>query len=119
MSRYLLLFILTLPFIVLAITGIVTRYKMNRITKRRAVYQVCFWLVISVGLASADFIYSWLLVNELTVTDSLSLFDVVQIFLIVFLLYVVNGQSIKLETTEQRLNDLHQELSIQLSTKEK
>lgn len=119
MSRYLLLFIVTLPFIVLAITGIITRYKMKRISKRRASYQIAFWLLILAGLASADPIYNWLIVNELTVTDSLSLFDVVQISLIILLLYVVNSQSIKLENTEQRLNDLHQELSIKLSVKEK
>lgn len=118
MSRYLILFIITLPFIILAITGIVTRFKMGIISKRRTTYQIIFWLLILFGLAAADPFYNWLIANNLTVTDSLSLFDVVQLFFIIFLLYVINSQSIKQEQTEKRLNDLHQELSIRLSTKE-
>lgn len=117
MSRYVLLLLINLPFLVLAVTGIITRYKMKRITKRRASIQLTMWLVIFVCLALAEPVYRWLFANNFTQTDSLSLFDVVQITAIIFLLYVTNGQSIRLEQTEKRLNDLHQELSIRLSAK--
>lgn len=117
MSRYLLLLIVTLPFILLALIGIITRFKMRRITKRRAVWQVALWIVLLFGLATAEPIYHWLFANNFTATDSLSLFDVVQIFFIVLLLYVVNGLSVRLESTEKRVNDLHQEVSIRLSSK--
>lgn len=117
MSRYVLLLIINLPFLILAVTGIITRYKMKRITKRRASIQLALWLIIFIGLALAEPVYRWLFANNFTQTDSLSLFDVVQITAILFLLYIVNGLSVRLEQTETRLNDLHQELSIRLSTK--
>lgn len=117
MSRYILLLLVNLPFILLAITGIVTRYKMKRITKRRASIQLLMWLVVLLGLILAEPTYRWLFENNLTVADSLSLFDVVQITAIVFLFYIINGISTRLEQTEKRLNDLHQELSIRLSGK--
>lgn len=115
MSRYMLLLLINLPFILLAITGIVTRYKMKRITKRRASIQLLLWLIVLFGLAIAEPTYHWLFEHNFTATDSLSLFDVVQITAIVFLLYTLNGLSVRLEQTEKRLNDLHQELSIRLS----
>lgn len=117
MSRYILLLLFNLPFIILAIIGIITRYKMRRITKRRASIQVLLWLSLLFGLIIAEPFYRWLFSNNLTATDSLSLFDVVQITAIVLLLYLVNSIAIRLEQTEKRLNDLHQELSIRLSAK--
>ena len=117
MSRYVLLLLVNLPFVILAITSIITRYKMKRITKRRASIQLLMWLVLLFGLAIAEPAYHWLFAHDLTATDSLSLFDVVQITAIVFLLYTVNGLSSRIDQTEKRLNDLHQELSIRLSTK--
>lgn len=118
MSRYVLLLLINLPFVVLAITGIITRYKMKRITKRRASIQLLMWLTLLLGLSLAEPVYHWLFAHNLTVTDSLSLFDIVQITAIVFLIYTINGLSARLEQTEKRLNDLHQELSIRLSIKD-
>lgn len=117
MSRYVFLLLLNLPFVILAITGIITRYKMKRITKRRASIQLLMWLILLLGLSLAEPTYHWLFAHNLTVTDSLSLFDIVQITAIVFLIYTINGFSARLEQSEKRLNDLHQELSIRLSTK--
>lgn len=117
MSRYLLLFLAALPFFFLAVLGIITRYKLHRITKKRAFIQITSWVILIVGLAAAEPLYRWLFVNNFTQTDSLSLFDVVQITFIIFLLYTVNGLSVRLEQTEKRLNDLHQEISIRLSRK--
>ncbi len=117
MSRYLLLLLLNLPFVLLAVTGIITRYKMKRITRRRASMQLLAWLILLCGLVAAEPVYHWLFANNYTDTDSLSLFDVVQITAIVFLLYLTNSLSSRLDKTEKRLNDLHQELSIRLSTK--
>lgn len=117
MSMYILLLVINLPFVVLAITGIITRYKMKRITKKRAFIQLSIWLLVLLGLIVARPLYYWLFSRELTVSDAMSLFDVVQLTAIVFLLYVANGHSNKIEQTEKRLNDLHQELSIRLSSK--
>jgi hypothetical protein len=119
MSRYLILFLLNLPFILAAILSQVTQYKLGRSSKKRLYIQMILWSIILIGLASAEPVYNWLLAGGFTQTDSLSLFDVVQITAIVILFYIVNRSRLKIEVTERRLNDLHQELSIQLSNKNK
>lgn len=117
MSRYLLLLILNLPFILAAIVGIITQYKLGKISNQRLWVQLSLWLVALIGLASAGALYDWLFSHNLTDTESLSLFDVVQITAIVILFYIVNRARQKLDVLERRLNDLHQEISIRLSSK--
>jgi hypothetical protein len=115
MSRYLLLLLLNLPFILAAILSQVTQFKLGKSSKRRLQVQMLLWIFILVSLASAESIYNWLFANGLTATDSLSLFDVVQITAIVILFYVVNRSRAKLDVLERRVQDLHQEISIRLS----
>lgn len=115
MSRYVLLVLLTMPFIFLGIMSSVVSYKLGRIQLRRLVLRVGFWLTILIGLVFAEPIYNYLFSRGLTQTEPLSLFDVIQITAIVALLYTTNRIHSKLEITERRLQDLHQELSIRLS----
>jgi hypothetical protein len=117
MSRYLILFLLNLPFILMAILGQITQYKLGRSSKRRFYVQIFIWVVIAAGLLSAEPFYNWLFSHGFTQTDSLSLFDVIQITAIVILFYIANRTRAKLEVLERRVQDLHQELSIKLATK--
>lgn len=117
MSRYLLLLLLNLPFILLAILSAITQYKLARSSKKRLVFQVTCWSLVLIGLASAEFIYTWLFQNELTQTEPLSLFDVIQITAIVIVYFIANRSRAKIEILEKRVQDLHQELSISISTK--
>lgn len=117
MSRYLLLLLLNLPFIIAAILGIVTQYKLGKASKKRLFFQVFMWLLILTGLVFVQPIYDWLFSNNLTQTEPLSLFDVVQITAIVIVFYIANRTRTKVETLERRVRDLHQELSIYLSKK--
>jgi len=116
-SRYLLLLILTLPFILMSILSAITRYKLGRSTKKRLVTQLILWGLVFIGLASAESIYNWLFQHKLTQTEPLSLFDVIQITAIVIVFYVANRSRSKIEVLEKRIQDLHQELSIRLSPK--
>lgn len=118
MSRYLLLFLLNLPFILAGILGALTQYKLGRINQRRFIAQTVIWMILLIGLALAEPVYNWLFARGFTQTESLSLFDVVQITAIVMLLYIANRTRLKLEVLERRLQDLHQELSIRLSDKD-
>jgi hypothetical protein len=118
MSRYTLLLLLNLPFILAAILSAVTQYKLGRSSRRRLVIQVVIWVVVLIGLALAQPIYVWLFNNEFTNTEPLSLFDVVQITAIVITFYVANRARLKTQVLERRVQDLHQELSIRLSRKE-
>lgn len=117
MSRYLLLLLFNLPFILAAIISQITLYKLGKSTKKRLYVQLVIWAIILSGLIFAESFYEWLHSHNFTQTDSLSLFDVVQITAIVMLIYVTNRARQKLEVLETRFNDLHQELSIRLSSK--
>jgi hypothetical protein len=117
-SRYFLLLLFTLPFIVAAIVNLITQYKLQKISRSRFITWILVWVLILLGLIFTEAIYNWLFVNNLTVSESLSLFDVVQITAIIMLFYIVNRLRQKTEVIERRLKDLHQELSIKLSTKD-
>lgn len=118
MSRYTLLFLLNLPFIFAAVLSQVTQYKLGKSSKVRLRVQLVIWAFILAGLVFAESIYNWLFTKGLTQTDSLSLFDVIQITAIVMLYYIVNRFHQRIDTLEHRLNDLHQQLSIRLSKKD-
>jgi hypothetical protein len=115
MSRYLLLLLLNLPFIMVAILSAITHYKLGKSSRRRLVLQLFLWVTILFGLAIAQPLYEWLYTNKLTQTEPLSLFDVIQVTAIVITFYIANRTRVVLEETERRLGDLHRELSIRLS----
>lgn len=115
MSRYLLLVLLNLPFIIAALIGALTQYKLGRISKYRFALQLSLWTVLAAGLIFAQAIYQWLFSNNLTKTEPLSLFDVVQITAIIVILYIANRTRSRLDILEQRIRNLHEELSIKLS----
>ncbi len=116
--RYLILVIINLPIVFLAFLNIITQYKMKRIDKERFIHQTLLWLIISLVLILAFPIYN--LANGRAIFSSveLSFFDIAEITSIVFLFYTVNNQIRKLNNTERRLRDLHQEMSIILSESE-
>jgi hypothetical protein len=115
MSRYLLLLLINTPLILLSMLGALTRFKLHKSTKLRFFIQIISWILVFVGLASAETIYTWLFQNNLTQTEPLSLFDVIQITAIVVVYYIANRSYAKVEALEKRVQDLHQELSIKLS----
>jgi len=119
MSRYLILLILTAPFILAALLNALVAYKLHKISRKRYLMQTLAWIIILAGISLANPIYGYLFSNNLTTTEPLSLFDVIQITGIVAVLFIANRARAKIETLERRLQDLHQELSIQLSIKSK
>lgn len=117
MSRYLLLLLLNLPFIMAGLLSALTQYKLRKSSKRRFIAQAILWLTILLGLITAQPLYEWLYSHELTQTEPLSLFDVIQITAIVTTFYIANRTRAKLDETERRIQELHQELSIKLRSK--
>lgn len=117
MSRYLLLLLLNLPFIIAAIIGTVTQFKLKNISKRRLILQILLWSIVLIGLIAAEPIYQFLFSNNLTETEPLSLFDVIQITAIVVLFYIAMRTINRVEIAEERLRKLHEKLSIELSKK--
>ena len=115
MSRYLILLLLNTPLIFSALLSNLVNFKTGKYSKRKFIGQTMIWLIIFTGIASTKFIYDFLFSNSLTATETLSLFDVIQITGIIVVLFMANRSRIKLETLERRIQDLHQELSIRLS----
>lgn len=117
MSRYLILIILNTPLVLAAILAAIASYKLGRSSKRRLIFRLVLWLSILSGLLFAEPLYIFLFSNQLTETEPLSLFDVIQITGIIFTIFIANQAFSKAANTEQKLQELHQKLSIRLSQK--
>jgi hypothetical protein len=114
--RYIILVLLNLPVIVIALVNIITQFKMKHISKRRFVRQLVLWLGILTVLVGSFPVYNLLAGKQALDSSELSSFDIVQTTLLVLLIYIANYQRLKLERTDRMVRDLHQELSIRLST---
>lgn len=115
MSRYLLLVILNLPLIIIALLSALVDFKTGKISRSKYWIYTITWLGILAGLSFAHLIYEFLFNNKLTISEPLSLFDVIQITGIIIVLFMANRSRIKVEHLERRVQDLHQELSIRMS----
>lgn len=89
---------------------------MHKISARRFRIQVFLWLIILLILVGSFPIYNQLSGRPPLDSNELSLFDMVEVTAIITLIYVVNNLRQRLEWNERTLRDLHQELSIRLST---
>lgn len=115
MSRYVLLVILNTPFIIAALVNSLISFKLHRISKSRFIMLTTFWVMIFAGLVVAQPLYDYLFARDLTTSTSLSIFDVVEITAIVIVFLIANRARTRIDVLERRVQDLHQELSIQLS----
>lgn len=93
----------------------VVAYKLKHSSKRQFIFRLSLWLTIMLGLIFAESIYRFLFTRQLTQTEPLSLFDVMQITGIIFTLFIANRAFIKADRLERKVQDLHQALSIKLS----
>lgn len=115
--RYAILVLLNLPVILLALTNLITRYKIGKMNATKFRKQILLWLVLLIILVSSFPVYNLLSGRPLLDSQELSAFDIVQTTAIIALIYFVNNQRQKIEQTERYLRDFHQELSIKLSKK--
>ena len=113
--RYLLLVILNLPIILLALLNQVTRYKLRQISHRKYIIQLVFWSILLVILIGSYPIYNLLTGNPSLDSNDLSLLDIIQTTTVIALLYAVNALRRRVDESERRLRELHEELSIKLS----
>lgn len=119
MSRYVILIILNTPLVIAGVLDAVVSYKLQRSSRRRFIFRLAVWTIIFAGLLFTQSIYDFLFSNQLTETEPLSLFDVIQITGIIFTFFIANQAYTKVDILERRVQDLHQELSIQLSNDER
>lgn len=115
MSRYLLLVLLNIPLVIAGIVNAVVSFKLGRSGRRRFVFRIALWLLILASLVFAKPIYDFMFSNNLTQTEPLSLFDVIQITGIIIVFFIANQAFTRTDLLERRVQDLHQELSIRLA----
>ena len=115
--RYIALVLLNLPLILLALINIVTLYKMGRVERTRFRRQLILWMIILIVLIGSFPVYNWLSGKPLLDSSALSSFDIIQTTTIVYLIYIINDHRRKIERSEKTIRELHQELSIIISTK--
>jgi len=114
--RYLVLILLNTPIILLALLNIVTQYRMHHMPRRWFYRQLLLWIIILAVLIGSFPVYNLVIGRPVLDSIDLSAFDIVEITAVIFLFYIINDQRRKIEHAERRLRDLHQELSIQLSS---
>lgn len=117
--RYVILVLLNLPIILLALVNILTQYKMHRVSKARFRHQIILWSIILIVLVCSFPFYNHLTGKLILDSSELSIFDIVQTTALIFMFYAVNRQRQQIEQNERMMRDLHQEISIKLSVKEK
>ena len=115
--RYIILILLNIPIIMLALVNIVTDYKLKKISVNRFRNQIFLWILILIVVIGSFPVYNILVGRPPLDSSELSLFDIVQTTIIIFLLYAINSQRQRIEQNEQRLKKMHQEISIRLSEK--
>lgn len=113
--RYIILLLLNLPIILLALVNFITKYKLGKISVGKLRTQLFIWFALLVVIIGSFPVYNTLSGRPPLDAHELSLFDIVQITAIILLFYVLNNQRQRLDNSERRLRDLHQELSIKLS----
>ena len=114
--RYIILVILNLPIILMALINIVTQYKLGRVSKNRFRHQFILWFIVLVVLILSFPAYNALAGKPLLDSTELSIFDIFHTTGLILLFYVANNQRQRLDQQEKRLRELHQELSIRLSS---
>lgn len=119
MSRYLLLVLLNVPLLIAGMMNTVVGYKLGHMGRRRFIFGLVFWIAILAMLIFAKPIYTYLFSNNLTQSEPLSLFDVMQITGIIFTLFIANRAYGKVNVLERKVQDLHQELAIRLAEDKK
>lgn len=115
--RYVILVLLNLPVILLALVNIIIQYKMKKMSLNRFRNQILLWLVILVVVVSSFPAYNYFAGNHIFDSSELSLFDIVQTTVLIYMVYTLNNQRRRIEQNEKTVRDLHQELSIRLAEK--
>jgi hypothetical protein len=115
MSKYTLLIILNVPFVLLGIIKALNSFKKGAVGPFDLTLRVGFWVIILVGLFFAENIYNYLVVQGLTDSTPLSIADVVLVTGINFCLFLILRLYTKIELQERRFMELHEKLSIELS----
>ena len=112
MDKYLLLFLLNLPFVVFGLLKAVMSYRTKQLNRNTLIIRIIFWLIILAGLIFAEYIYEYLFQSGLTDSTPLSIPDVILTTGVMTCLFLSIRLFSKVDGIEKRLTDLHEKISV-------
>lgn len=112
MSRYVLLVIINTPLLLVGIVSALTNYNTRRISKKRCVGEIIFWLTIGVGLVFVEPIYNVLVRHNLTNSTPMSLFDMLLLTLILFCLLLIKSTNERTARLHRTISRMHENIAI-------
>lgn len=119
MSKYTLLIILNIPFVLFGLLKAYTMLKSGVLGRVGFGARLLFWAFVALGIVFAKQVYNFLQSNDLTDSQPMSLADVVLVTGVIFCLFLCMRLYSRLEAMERRATDLHQKLSIMVSEMDK
>src|SRR4051812_17697070 len=95
----------------------VTSYKTGRSTKRRCTVLVVFWLLIGTGMLFVEPVYNLLVRANLTESPPLSVFDIILLTALIFLMLILVQLYDKLNNLSRKVSRLHENIAIMEESK--
>lgn len=112
MSRYVLLVLINIPLLLVGVVSALTSYNTRRISKKRCIGEVVFWLVVGVGLLFVEPLYNALVRHNLTNSTPMSLFDMLLLTLILFCLLLIKSTNERTANLQKKISRMHEDLVI-------
>jgi hypothetical protein len=111
-SRFLVLVIINLPIVLIGIIGAITSYKTSRTSKKRCITEVTGWIIVGISLVLIQPVYNLLVQNHLTASDSMSIFDVILLTLILLCGLLIIRANEKIALLNKKLSRIHEHIAI-------
>ena len=96
----------------LFILRIYDNYKRKRISLRASILLGLFWMILLTGVLFNKLIFELILSSKLSDSTPLSLYDMIQIVAIIFLIYVAFRQSFKIEDLREKITKINEEIAL-------
>jgi hypothetical protein len=116
-NKYALLILINSPLIVFAVLMAVTSYKTGRSTRRRCTVLVVFWLLVGTGMLFVEPAYNFLVRANLTESPPLSVFDIILLAALIFLMLIMVQLYDKLNNLSRKVSRMHESIAIMEASK--
>lgn len=111
-SRFLILILINLPVVLIGLISAIVAYKTKQTSKRRYLVEVIGWVVVGFGLVMVEPAYNLLVKNNLTASDSMSIFDIILLTLVLICgLFLVKSNE-KISSINNKLSRIHEHVAI-------
>lgn len=111
-NKYAILVIINLPLLLIAVIGTLANYNTKHISRKRMIFEFCFWVIIGLLLILIEPIYNTLLRHHITNSTPMSIFDVVLLTLIILCLLLIKSLSDKLIKFNRKISRIHEAIVI-------